>query len=123
MSKNSPRHHLKHLVDSTGNTLRGLAQAVRTETSFRQELMGLAALMVVGPLYGLSLKAMLAVIICWLLVMSFELLNIGIEAVCDLVSTEFHPLIKVAKDAGSAAVGIAIFANVMLWAYLAYEFW
>lgn len=123
MSKNSPFYHLKHFVDSTGNTMQGLAQAVKSETSFRQELAGLVALMLVGPLYGLSLEAMLVVLICWLFVMSLELLNVGIEAVCNLVSTDFHPLIKVAKDAGSAAVGVAIFANVALWAYMAYTYW
>lgn len=123
MNKNSPMYQLKHLVDSTANTLRGIFQAIKCETSFRQELAVLVILMVAGPLYGLSLGAMLAVLLCWLLVMSLELLNVGIEAVCNLVSTDFHPLIKVAKDAGSAAVGVAIFGNALLWAYMAYTFW
>lgn len=38
-----------------------------------------------------------------LTMLAIELLNTAIEAVCDLVSPEYNPLVKVAKDCGSAA--------------------
>ncbi len=40
--------------------------------------------------------------------------NTAIEAVCDVVSPEYHPLIKVAKDMGAGAVLISsIFAALI----------
>jgi diacylglycerol kinase (ATP) len=55
--------------------------------------------------------------------MVFELMNIAIESVCNLVSPGFHPLVKIAKDAGSAAVFLAMLPNYILWIYLAYAYW
>jgi diacylglycerol kinase (ATP) len=43
------------------------------------------------------------------------LLNSAIEAVADRLTQERHPLIKRAKDAGSAAVLIALCYTVLVW--------
>ncbi|HOG50868.1 MAG TPA: diacylglycerol kinase, partial [Lentisphaeria bacterium] len=43
------------------------------------------------------------------------ILNTAIEAVVDLASPERHPLAKQAKDLASAAVTIAIVANILAW--------
>jgi diacylglycerol kinase (ATP) len=52
------------------------------------------------------------------MVMALELLNIAVESLCNLVSPDFHPLVKTAKDAASAAVFLAISANALYWIYL-----
>ncbi len=51
-----------------------------------------------------------------LLVLMVELLNSAVEAVVDRVSLEKHELAKRAKDAGSAAVLVALANVVMVWA-------
>ena len=38
------------------------------------------------------------------LVLSFELINSALEATIDLISSDFHPLAKLAKDAAAGAV-------------------
>ena len=50
--------------------------------------------------------------------MALELLNTAIENICNLVSPDFNPLVKKAKDAASAAVLLGIFANAAHWLYL-----
>ena len=50
-----------------------------------------------------------------LLVLIVELLNSGIEKTVDLVTLEFHPLAKAAKDLASAAVFFSISNSVILW--------
>jgi diacylglycerol kinase len=52
----------------------------------------------------------------WLLVLSAELLNTALECAFDLVTEEFHPLVKKGKDAASAAIFVMICLNVLLWA-------
>ena len=54
-----------------------------------------------------------------MLVLSLELLNTALENICDIVSKDFDPLIKIVKDtaagavflsaAGSAVMGAVIF--------------
>ena len=43
-----------------------------------------------------------------------EFLNTAIEAVVDLASPEFHPLAKIGKDVGAAAVLVAALAAVLI---------
>ena len=51
----------------------------------------------------------------WLLVLLFELINSGIEAVVDRVGTEHHELSGRAKDVGSAAVLLALVNAAVVW--------
>ncbi len=48
------------------------------------------------------------------LVMVLEVVNTAIEAVVDLVTEEFHPLAKIAKDCAAGAVLIAAFSSVII---------
>jgi diacylglycerol kinase (ATP) len=54
-----------------------------------------------------------------LLVLIVELLNTGIEAAIDRISAERHPLSKLAKDVGSAAVLLSIANAALMWLLIA----
>ena len=49
------------------------------------------------------------------LILVAELFNTSIEAVVDMVTEEFHPLAKVAKDTASAACFIADMTAAGMW--------
>ena len=49
-----------------------------------------------------------ALALAWAAVLAAELLNTAIEAVVDLVSPEWHPLARQAKDAASASIFVLI---------------
>jgi diacylglycerol kinase (ATP) len=51
-----------------------------------------------------------------LLVLVVELLNSAVEALCDAVTVERHPMIGRAKDIGSAAVMLCLCFTVLVWA-------
>ena len=60
-------------------------------------------------------------IICILgFILSIELINTAIEKVCDAITTEYNPLIKIAKDCGSGATFVifivAIILNIIIFA-------
>ena len=57
--------------------------------------------------WAIILLAMVAVWMC-------EFINTALEAVVDLASPEHHPLAKVGKDVGAAAVLIAAVAAVLI---------
>lgn len=54
-------------------------------------------------------------IICILgIILSIELINTAIENVCDAITKEYNPLIKIAKDCGSAATFIIFIVAIIL---------
>ena len=44
------------------------------------------------------------VIFCIALVISLEMVNTALERVCAMLSTEYHPIVKIIKDVAAGAV-------------------
>lgn len=105
---------LKHIFEAAGYTCGGLREAFK-ESAFCLECV--FGVIIVGLTLLLSRNVGITLFFAasWLGVMVTELLNTAIEAVVDLASPEYHELAKRAKDLGSAAVAVAITANVILW--------
>ena len=54
-------------------------------------------------------------IICILgIILSVELINTAIEATCDAITKEYNPLIKIAKDCGSASTFVIFIVAIIL---------
>ncbi|TRZ69834.1 MAG: diacylglycerol kinase [Rhodocyclaceae bacterium] len=97
-------------------SLAGLRAAYRHEDAFRQEMwlaVVLIPVAVLSPANGFGKALMIASV---LLVLIVELLNSAIEAAIDRISLDQHRLSKRAKDIGSAAVLIALFNVLSVWA-------
>ena len=65
-------------------------------------------------LAGLTMVEFAVIILTITLVWTAEFLNTALEAVVDLASPQDHPLAKVGKDVGAAAVLIAALASVLV---------
>lgn len=117
-SKRSLAHHVGHAFSAIKWSCHGLAHTLKSETAFLQEAIALVLLPLLAWLLGVSAAHILLIVAAWLAVMVVELLNSAIESICNLVSPEYHILVKRAKDAGSAAVFLALLANLCLWGYL-----
>lgn len=112
--KNIPRR----VVRALGYSWDGLKSAFVKEEAFRLESMGLMILILtiaLVPWPGWKKAVLLAV---YFFIPLTELMNSAVEDLCDLASTERHPLIKAAKDKASAAVLLAIILNVLALAAL-----
>lgn len=101
----------------------GLAATWRHEAAFRQEL---ALALVALPLalwlgHDGGERALLAGSI--VLVLVVELLNSAVEAVVDRISEAPHELSKRAKDAGSAAVLLALLLAALTWGLILLPRW
>lgn len=99
----------------------GLGAAWRMERSFRTEVIG--AMIVFVALAAKRVEALwwLLAILSTAAILSAELVNTAVEAVCDALHPERHPLIKVAKDCASAAVLIANFTAVVFLGFLVHH--
>ena len=105
---------IKKFFHSFTYPIKGLKYAYRNEQNLAFDV-GIALIVVIaGFLFKVSINewAMLALTIG--MVISLELVNTAIEAVVDLVTEEYHPLAKVAKDTSAAAVFICAIASVIV---------
>ena len=112
------RGGLMRVVHATRYSIAGLRAAVQHEAAFRQELLIgvplLCALPWLAPGRWQALLMALVIVAVWIV----ELLNSAIEALADTVTIEPHPLIKRAKDIGSAAVMLTLFGAALTWIVL-----
>ncbi|MDE6291224.1 MAG: diacylglycerol kinase family protein [Muribaculaceae bacterium] len=82
----------------------GIRTLLHDEHNSRIHLFAMACVIVAGIILGLSSTEWCIVALCCGGVLMAEAMNSAVEAIADLVSTEFHPLIKKAKDVGAAGV-------------------
>lgn len=109
---NKPKYHL---LKNTQYALDGLVHTLKTESSFRLELM-CSIFIILGIIYiDTTLTNKLILLVSGILVLIVELINSAIENVVDLVTKEIHPLAKNAKDIGSTAVMFAIALHTTCW--------
>ncbi len=96
----------------------GIGQAVTTQRNLRFHLCAAVFAHWLGVLAGLDGGKLAVISLCCGLVIGLELVNTAVEAVCDRISLEEHPLIKTAKDAAAGAVlagaGFAVLAALWL---------
>lgn len=89
---------------SFGYAFEGIRMLLRDEHNSRIHVLAMACVMVFGFILGISPAEWCVVSLCCGGVLMAEAMNSAVEALADLVSPEFHPLVKKAKDVGAAGV-------------------
>ncbi|AMD01411.1 diacylglycerol kinase [Halomonas chromatireducens] len=111
----------RHLIDSTGYSLKGLELAFRHEAAFRQELALCVILLPLAWGIGEGPVEWILLLGSCLLVLIVELLNSAIESVVDRIGTEHHELSGRAKDISSAAVMLSLLLAGLAWGLLTWQ--
>lgn len=89
----------------------GIRDTYKTEPNFRFHFFAMIFAVLLGFFLSLSVFEWLWIFLVIALVIGMELMNTALEALSDLVSQQYNPLIKKAKDAAAAAVLVlSIFA-------------
>lgn len=112
------RSALRGALNATRYSLAGLVAAARHEVAFRIELAMIAVLVPLAVWLGTTAMERALLIASLLSVLIAELLNSALEATLDRISPEEHPLVKRAKDMGSAAVMLALLNAAVVWTFL-----
>jgi diacylglycerol kinase (ATP) len=116
-----PKHVAAGKPKTTSFSIAGLRAAWVNEAAFRQECMLTLILTPLGIWLGQNALERILLIGSCLLVIVVELLNSGLEAAVDRVSTDQHPLAGRAKDLGSAAVFVSLVIVALVWSTIGYE--
>lgn len=92
----------------------GVGRCASSQRNMRIHLGATALVVVAGLVCGISALEWCAVVLCIGMVCALECVNTAVEATVDLITEEYHPLAKVAKDCAAGAVLIAAMASVVV---------
>ena len=77
-------------------------------------LLGTLIEILMGYVYNINGLEWILIICILGVLLSVELINTGVESICDLVSREYNPLIKIAKDCASGATFVIFIVAIIL---------
>lgn len=108
MPKKPSRHDfsIKGLFGIVKNSFNGLKNFFKYERSALVYLLAFAFTVGAGIILQMSMMEWILIFFVLFTMLASELLNTAIESICDLVSPEYNPFVKIAKDSGSAATGV-----------------
>lgn len=112
---------MDRIVKAFFNSAAAWNHLIRAERAVQQEAALLALALPVALIVAADVRSWLALTGSILFILIVEILNTGIEAVCDAVSPEFDANIKIAKDCGSLAVLLSILLAVCVWGVAIWE--
>lgn len=96
------------------HAFRGLFYVMKTQRNAWIHTATTVAVFIVSAWLEISFTEWAMIILTIALVFMAEFINTAIEAVVDLASPNKHPLAKIGKDVGAAAVLVAAFAAVFV---------
>lgn len=94
--------------------IKGIMDAIRAERNIQVHSLIAIIVIVVGFYVSLSKVEWLFVLMAIFGTIALELVNTAIERVVDLVTKEYHPLAKEAKDIAAGAVLVYAFFSVIV---------
>ncbi len=99
----------KTWFQSVNLAIEGIIYAVRTQRHMRYHFYAALATLVLSLLLSISRIEFILLCTAIVLVLVAEMLNTAIEVTVDMISEEFHPMAKIAKD---IAAGVVLIASV-----------
>ncbi len=104
----------KRFFKSIKYSIAGLYYAYRYEQSCWIHGFATILAIIMGIIFKIKLSEWAIIFIALGAILALELINTAIEATVDLVTTEIHPLAKIAKDCGSAASFVMSIVSIVI---------
>jgi len=95
-------------IDSLNCAIDGVLHAARTQKHVRNHFLAAAAVLLCALFLKVSAIEFILLAISVSFVLFAELMNTAVEATVDMVTTEFHPLAKIAKDVAAGSVLVSV---------------
>lgn len=101
-------------IAAFGHAFRGWRYVLQTQQNTWIHSVIATVVVLLGLWLNLQLRDWAVLVLTIAMVFTAEFINTAIEAVVDLASPQKHPLAKVGKDVGAAAVLVASLAAVLV---------
>jgi len=110
-------------IDSVNCAIEGIIHAARTQKHMRYHFLASLLLLLAALFLQVSALEFTLLTISIFFVLFAELVNTSLEAIVDLISPDYHPLAKIAKDVAAggvlvAAIGAAVMGYLILSSYI-----
>lgn len=109
---------IKRLIRSFGYAGEGIIYTIKTQRNMQIHVGAAFCALLLSLLLQISWDDALLVFFSIFFVWILEMVNTAIEACVDLVTTDFHPLAKVAKDVAAGAVLLGAVFSILTGCYV-----
>lgn len=99
----------KTWIQSANLAIEGVIYSVKTQRHMRYHLYAALAALILSLVLSISRTEFILLCMAIVLVLTMEMLNTAIETTVDMISVEYHPLAKIAKD---IAAGVVLIASI-----------
>lgn len=106
--------NLRKVAKSFSFAFQGISTALKNERNIKIHVCVSGVVLLLGLWFSLSKIEWLFILLAIGGMIALELLNTAIERIVDLVTEEFHPLAKQAKDIAAGAVLIYAILSVII---------
>ncbi|MDR7870172.1 MAG: diacylglycerol kinase [Tissierellaceae bacterium] len=107
----------RSIIDSFNYAVSGIILSLKTEKNMKIHYTIAIAVLGVSLLFDFSRVEFLILLFAISLVLTLEMINTAIEKTVDMITKEYHPYARIAKDISAGAVLIAA-ANSLIVGYL-----
>ncbi len=112
--KDKQKNEWSRLINSFSYALQGLREAFFSERNLQIHFFFSVIVIFCGFLFHITKVEWLIVLLLFGGMFAIEMLNTAIEKVVDLVTDEYHPLAKKAKDIAAGAVLIYAIISILV---------
>lgn len=102
------------IANAFKHALNGAAHFIMQDRNGRIHFFVALFVIAAGIYFGITATEWSILLLCIAIVISFEMMNHAIEALCNVVHEAHHPLIKTVKDVSAAAVLWSVIASVVI---------
>jgi diacylglycerol kinase len=107
-------NNIMRVLKSFSFAFQGLKDCLLNEKNFRIQYVTALIILIAGIFFSLNSMEWVSILLCFALVLSFEIINSAIEKLCDLVCPSINPVIKKVKDMCAAAVLVSAIISFII---------
>ncbi len=110
----NPNRSMSNFLSNIRWASEGINYFFKKERNGRIQIIIGFLVIIAGLYFGLKTFEWCFILGCIGVVISLEMVNTGIERICDMLSKDFHPTVKIIKDVAAGAVWwSALFAAII----------
>lgn len=113
---------IKSRFSSFVHAFQGIAVAIQTEANMKIHVSMALAVIAAGLFFDVSTVEWMILLMCIGWVLMAELINTSIEALCDFVTMEEQPKIKLVKDVVAGAVLVSALVALIIGLLIFYPY-
>lgn len=111
----------KNLFDSFNNAIKGIIYAIKNERNMKIHILVSILVLFMSLFLDLTKLELIVIFFSIGMVITAELFNTAIEVIVDLITTGYHPKIRIIKDVAAGGVLVASFISLIIGYFIFYD--